>query len=233
MNLGEIRAAVRAQTMTLQDELPNPTIDEYVQQGFERTIAMENLWPFYEKTWFVTLPAGQSNATAPADVNWPALQAVTDTENSYRLRMVDPTTAEEWFGWNLGPTPGSPSHFTVWGGDIYFYPQPSYDDDRVFYLRGYRLASDWMTGADGDVPDCDPRLHRSFINYAIALAYAQQEDLALEDRYMVRWQRDADAARMAIMEPVRHRPMTVGVRPQTPIGPGRYTSVASWRINTP
>lgn len=232
MNLGQIRAAVRDQTMTLQEELANATIDNHVQQAFDRTIAMENLWPFYEKRWVLILPAGQFRIDAPADVNWPSVQSMRD-DYGRRLSMIDPTEAEDWFGSGLHGGPVNPSVFTVWGGDIELWPHPRYEDDRTFTLRGHRLAANWLTGNEADVPDCDARLHGCFVNFAVALAYAQQEDMVLEDRYMLRWERDMQAARAAIMEPVRDRPMKVGVRPQTRIGPGRLSAATGWRINTP
>ena len=43
----------------------------------------------------------------------------------------------------------------------------------------------------------------------ISLAYAQQEDDVLEDRYMKRWQQDVEMARSAIMEPARNRPIVM------------------------
>jgi hypothetical protein len=45
------------------------------------------------------------------------------------------------------------------------------------------------------------------ISYAVALAYAQQEDEVLEGTYMNRWQADVEGARRAIMEPRHHRPL--------------------------
>ena len=55
-------------------------------------------------------------------------------------------------------------------------------------------------------------------NYAIALAYIQQEDPEMERVYMERWLKDVEMARMVIMETAYHRPLTMGPRYTTRIG---------------
>ena len=88
-------------------------------------------------------------------------------------------------------------------------------------IRGYRYPTDWIAGGAGAVPDCDARLHMLLAHYAIALAYAQQEDEVLEDVYMKRWQAGFAAARNAIVNPRHHRPLVFnGGLPLTSYYPG-------------
>jgi hypothetical protein len=98
---------------------------------------------------------------------------------------------------------------------------------RAFTLRGYRKATNWIAqGADAQ-PDCDTRLHAPLIHYAVALAYAQQEDEVLENVYMARWQQDVNQIAASIMEPRHQRPLVMAGGATTRIGhrPGwpRYT----------
>ena len=53
MNLQELRDYVRTQLDVDEEELPNPLLDAYFSEGFERTIALEVRWPFYETRWDV------------------------------------------------------------------------------------------------------------------------------------------------------------------------------------
>jgi len=205
MNLTDLRSVVRVQTQTTSADLPDPTIDAYLQQGFERTINGETQWPFYEQTWDVTLAPGASMITIPGDVNPPGIISLTDKTHNYRLQMVAPEFAE---GWYAGPQVGTmlPTQYTLWGGQITTYPRNGdMTNPRTYVLRGYRRPLTWLNAANE--PDCDARLHYCFTHYACALAYAQQEDEQLESVYMDRWMRDAEAARSAIMDPRHQRPL--------------------------
>lgn len=205
MNLTELRSLVRAQTQTTQGDLPDPTVDAFLQQGFERTINGETQWPFYETSWDITLDPNTSTITIPGDVNQAGIMALYDVANNFRLTQVANEFAADHF---LGPQVGSTWAFmySLWGNEIQVYPwnrETTYT--KHYRLRGYRRPLNWLTPAQE--PDCDARLHVAISHYAVALAYAQQEDEQLEAVYMERWQRDAEAARRAIMEPRHQRPL--------------------------
>tara|TARA_R110002126_G_scaffold36734_3_gene111471 strand:- start:17205 stop:17627 length:423 start_codon:yes stop_codon:yes gene_type:complete len=123
--------------------------------------------------------------------------------------MIDHETAEDTYGWGNLST-AYPFEYSLWGGEIYLWPRPNYAADRSYTLRGHRYPTDWISGGENSEVDADPRLHYPLANYAVALAYAQQEDQALEDDYMKRWQMDVVAATQAIMEPSRQQPMSFG-----------------------
>lgn len=199
-----LRNSVRTQTQTDPADLPDATIDWHLQQGFERTINVETRWPFYEQTWELGLPAGATTITLPGDVNRSGVMALTDIANNFRLYYVGGEWADDHYA---GPQVGTtwPIQFTIWGDEIALFPTPSTSADMSYRLRGYRRPLVWLT--PGNEPDCDQRLHLPLIHYAIALAYAQQEDDTLEAVYMDRWQRDVEIAHAGIMEPRHHRPL--------------------------
>ena len=226
--LGELRTLVRAQTETTDAELPNSTIDWYIRQAFDRTVAAENTWPSYETDWVLTLPAGENTIAIPADCNRVSINSLSaSTGPSLRLTMIDHETAEDLYGVNGTAYVPNPFQYSLWGTNIYLWPTPAYAEDRTFLLRGHRYPTDWVAVGSNSVVDADPRLHHPLAHYAIALAYAQQEDDALEDVYMKRWQMDAEAARQAIMEPSRQQPMRFGGGLRT----FRYTR--PFIVNTP
>jgi hypothetical protein len=198
--------------------MPNVIINAYLNEAFTRTIAAESEWPFYATTWTVTQTIGQSTLTKPTDLD--SITSLADTGNSnYRLTGVDFDTAEDEYFKVLAPT-GFATEYSLWGSLIYLWPQVTFTALRTYTIRGYRQPTDWVTAVAA--PDCDTRLHGCLAHYAVALAYAQQEDEVLEATYMQRWQTDAEAARRAIMEPQHHEPLMMGPRRITPIGRSRY-----------
>ena len=220
--LSELRAKVRSQTQTTDAILTDAEIDSWLQEAYNRTISVENQWPFFEHSWDLTLVAGEATIALPTS---PAIEAsgvmsLTDTEDGIRLRMVNHEWADDVY------TSGNPnlveylSTFSIWADTIYLWPVPNLAENRTLRLRGYRKPNDWIAGGAAAEPDCDERLHLALANYTIALAYAQQEDPELERVYMERWQRDVEAAFKAIMEPPQHRPLMMGPRTTyTRIGP--------------
>ena len=81
MTLADLREYVRTQTQTTSAELPNTTVDIYLQEAFDRTIAMENQWPFFEETWALYIAREHSRALGHVHVDVTLAQAVdVDTE---------------------------------------------------------------------------------------------------------------------------------------------------------
>lgn len=207
MNLDELRTVVRAQTQTTSGDLADPVIDVFLQQAFERTINGETRWPFYESHWDLTLPAGEMMMPLPGDVNQSGIMALYDTVRNFRLTQIAGEYGDDHFA---GPQVGTlnPVMYSIWNDTIYLWPRvQSSVEDRFYRLRGYRLPVTWLTPAQE--PDCDARFHLPLTHYAVALAYAQQEDETLETVYMDRWQRDVELAHRAIMDPRHQRPLVM------------------------
>ena len=219
--LTELRDYVHTQTDTTEGELPSSTIDNYLQEAFNRTINAEQQWPFFEKTWTGTQVIGDNFFAIPSDCA--EVVSVIDTDNnSYRLTQISLEEAEDhYFGSTT--TSGTAREYSIWNDIIYLWPRVTFTTSREYSVRGYRDPTDWLAGTPAVTePDCDARLHLPLCHYAIALAYAQQEAYELENTYMDRWMRDVESARQIIMDPRHHRPLTMGPRGVTRIGHGRY-----------
>ena len=224
MNLTELTQYVWNQTDTTEYDLPATTIASYIDEAFNRTIAAENRWPFYEQTWEVVVNTGESSATVPTDMNLPAVMSVTHKERGYKLQQISQETADRKFGSEMVGGSASPPWYSFWGRTITFWPQAAAPEDTAYVVRGYRQPVATFA-PDGQV-DADVRLHRPLAHYAVALAYAQQEDETLEDKSMQRWQMDVEMARKAIMDPAQNRPIVMyGNFPRTPVGGTRSLGV--------
>jgi hypothetical protein len=224
VNLQQLRDAIRAQLDMDSEELPNALLDSYLQEGYTRTISMENRWPFFESAWTAT-STGDTYVPVPANCNTQQIISLTDQVTGVRLMQIAPELAEDNFASGVSVT--QPVYYTIWGNQITLWPNYS-GDPRDFTLRGYRLQGDWMIGGASGEVDADPRLHQLLVHYAIGLAYAQQEDEVLEDVYMKRWQASYLAAHNAICSPRHHRPLIMNGG--LPYVPG-YTPV-QWNLPT-
>jgi hypothetical protein len=188
-----------------EEELPNAMLDSYLSEAYNRTLSMENRWPFFETRWDAAKPDGVDYVTLPSDCDPAGLITVTDVDRGIRLTQVSSEQAEAWLSSVALTT--TPIYYTLWGDQLLLWPNPS--GVRTLKLRGYRLPADWQAGGASAEPDCDYRLHQLLAHYAIALAYAQQEDEVLEDVYMKRWQASFGAAHNAICSPRHNRPLVL------------------------
>jgi hypothetical protein len=201
--LQDIRDYIRMQLDMDEEELPNSMLDSYVDEAYNRTISMENRWPFFEARWTATKIGADPSVLLPLDCNASGLTTVIDDLSGIRLVQVSNEQAEDNVTHLTQTT--NPIYYSIWGSDLALWPNP--DNDRLLRLRGYRNPAEWMRGGAGAQPDCDVRLHQLLAHYSIALAYAQQEDEVLEDVYMKRWQASFSAAHNAICSPRHHRPI--------------------------
>jgi len=204
-----LRNFVRAQLDVDDEELPDAILNVYLQEAFDRTLAADNRWPRNEFTWTLVKAAGDDAADLPIDLNPPTIMSVIPVgDDAYRLVNIDHEAAEDAFPpmWNSGDG-GSPLYFSVWQQRLFLWPRTATDVAYSVTLRGYRQPV-WSSVA-GNIPDLDERLHIPLCYFAIALAYAAQEDEVLEGVYMARWERDVRNQLRTIMEPAHHRPLVL------------------------
>jgi len=206
---GELRNLVRTQLDMDDEELPNATIDAWLDDGFERTLMIEERWPFFEHQWDLTTAVDTLSYTkASLASNDPDSYAVAQivalldtTSSAFPLAYVNHDWAESNYGFGSGG--GVPAEWSEWGGAIYLWPAPN--AVRTVRVRGYRLPA-WGT-AEADQPDCDSRLHFSLFYYACAMAYAQQEDEILANQYLSYWSDAVRRAQGSIMSAPQRRPL--------------------------
>lgn len=198
--LQEVRDQVRTQLDLDTDDLSDTTADLFIREGFDRTMALEARWPFFEESWDLTLTSPATTLTLPSDVA--VIQRLRDTGENVNLVMIAQQFAEANFQ-GVQSTVSTPTLFSVWGSVIDLWPTPS-AADRTYTLRGYRKPT-W-TGTPGEELDGDERLHTAIFHYACSLAYAQMEDPELEAVYMQRWGALVEAIRRDLMRPQHQEP---------------------------
>lgn len=190
-----------------ETDLPDRILNVYLQEAFDRTMAMTNQWPKTETVWQVSLLPGNTSLTMPADMSLPSIISVTTVANGYRLAYVSQENAEQNYSPLDQASASNPLYYSVWGGKMYLWPRVDKSDPFDLVVRGHRQPV-W-TNAASDIPDLDPRLHATLAYFALSLAYAQQEDDVLEAAYMARWSRDLAQQMKTMMEPLHARPLVM------------------------
>lgn len=198
--LQNVRDRVRLQMDLDEEDITNAVLDEFVREGFDRTFAAEQRWPFFESSWPLFLSSGETSLDIPATLATPV--SLRDLGLGIRLIQIGQRTAEDNFDGILAAA--TPNLFSIWGGTLYLWPPPT-ESDRSYELRGYRKPL-W-TGVAIDELDGDDRLHAAITHYATALAYAQLEDPELEIGYMRRWSELLRDIRQEAMRPQHHEPL--------------------------
>lgn len=224
MDVQTLRNYVRNQMEVDDEELPDVLLNVYLQEAFDRTMAADNRWPRYEKTWALSKVIGNDFITLPPDLNPPSIMAVMSVTGGYPLAIINHENAEQSFPMVSPSTSGTPLYASVWEGKMWLWPQVATDASHDINLRGYRQPV-WSNVAS-EIPDLDPRLHATLAYFAIALAYAAQEDEILEGVYMARWDRDLKNQIRVMMEPIHNRPLVL--HGGAPVG-----GVPSYVINPP
>lgn len=202
MNLQQLRDAVRNQLDLDDNDLPNATLDLYIQDGYNEAIDYEVRWPFFEIEWEVTALANASGVTIPVEA-----REITAVKGPYGpVNRLDQQEAEIYFG--TAPPYACPQYWSRVGRTMNLWPRP--DADFEITLRGFRAPADWIAGGAGAEVDADSRLHLPIIYYACSLAYEQQEDEVLSVLYMNRYRMRIERAHASIMEPWESSPRILG-----------------------
>lgn len=206
MNLSDIREKVRAITDLDTTDLPNTLLDMYAKDGFERMIALERRWPFYQKSYSLSTVANQReyavSSIGTGDVQ--EITSVVDTTNGgQRLTLIAHEDAEAVWNGSSDLT-GRPLHFSLWEGNLHLWPKPN--AVYALSLRGFRKSVDWTTNTTTQI-DADSRLHQAIVYYVVAQAYQLQEDIELATFYRNSFDEAVRLVASDIMRPSSHRPL--------------------------
>jgi len=172
--LQQIRDYVRSHIDLEVEDLPDAVLDVFIREGSKRVERAEKRWPFYEAEYTLNTVASTEDYDIE-DTFGVTLSEITS--------IVTPSHGPiKWIGRDVGDThfpldtatTGEPVAWSEWGGSLRLYPTP----DAVYSLsvRGYRESTDWIAEGAGGEPDLPDDLHNCVAQWALARAYAQQDD---------------------------------------------------------
>ncbi len=208
MNLTEIRSKIREIVDLDIQDVSDTLLNMYIKDGFERIIALERRWPFYQKTFNLNTVEDQRAyaINTVGDGNLREITSVVDTSTTgNRLEYISYDDAESvWVG--SYDQSSRPSYFTFWQEQIHLFPKP--DGIYPLVVRGYRKPINW-SASDSTEVDADTRLHQPLVYYGVAQVYQLQEDIELASFYRQSFDEAVRLAAADIMRPPSQRPLAV------------------------
>ena len=188
-------------------------LDTLLREGWERTLAKSETWPFMESSWVRSVTAGDETVTAPSDMlRYVAL--VRDNGQKRKLARADLGVAEIQFQ----NTSGVPTHFSEWGDEFYLFPKPA--QDMTVTIRGYRRGQDtWLTNATLEC-DADSRLHVPICWHTISAMFGTIEEFESSDFYFRSWSSAVDEFQTQIMRGAGYGGLVLA---QGPFGGGVFS----------
>lgn len=207
LNLQQIRDYVRAHLTLVDVDLPDELMDIYIREGSQRVEQAETRWPFYEAVATLETVAGSAAYSIITSLPDDFDQVVAITSSSGDLAWVSPENMSTRTSVG-GGTSDVPSHYTTWGGQLTLWPTPSGAVDLT--VRYYRKPRDWIADGTGGEPDMPSQLHNAVAVWALAAAYAQQEDPDMAQFYERRFEQELDVFRRRINEAPHAQPMVLG-----------------------
>jgi hypothetical protein len=172
--LQQIRDYVRSHIDLELEDLPDAVLDVFVREGSKRVERAEKRWPFYEAEYTFATVSGTEDYDIEGTFGT-ALSEITSivTPEHGPIRWIGRDVADTHFPLGSDAT-GEPVAFSEWAGTLRLYPTP--DAAYTLQVRGYRESSDWVADGAGGVPDLPGDLHNCIAQWALARAYAQQDD---------------------------------------------------------
>lgn len=208
MNLTQIRSKIREIVDLDQQDVSDTLLNMYIKDGFDRIIALERRWPFYQKTFTMTTVADQRayNINTIGDGNLREITSVVDTSTvGNRLEYISYDDAEAiWVG--SYDQVQRPLYFTLWQDQMHLWPKP--DQAYPLTIRGYRKPDDW-SASDSTEVDADERLHQCLVYYGVAQVYQLQEDIELASFYRKSFDESVRLTAQDLMRPSSQRPLAV------------------------
>lgn len=208
MNLLDIRTKIREIVDLDSSDLSDTLIQLYIKDGFDRIVALERRWPFFQVSTTLSTVANQREYTL-SSIGAGNIREVTSIVDSStignRLGWISYDDAEKiWAG--SADSASRPMYFTMWEGQLRLWPKP----EQVYPLiiRGYRKPSNWHL-SDATEADIDERFHNALVYYGVAQVYQLQEDTELASFYRKSFDEAVMLTHSDIMKPSSHRPLAL------------------------
>ncbi len=219
MNLGDVRTMVRDISDLDTVDLSNTLLDTFIEEAFQRVIALERRWPFYQDTYTLNTAANQRSYDIAniGDIR-EIISIVETTASGNRFTEIAYDDAEDiWLG-NMD-VPGRPYFWATWANQIHLYPKP--DVAYPLTIRAYRNPTyGWLQNTTTEI-DMDNWFHILLAYYALARVYQRQEDNEMATMYQRSFEEGVAMARRDLMKARSHRPLLLS-------GGKKYPTMRRW-----
>ena len=220
LNLQQIRDYVRGHLDIDTEDLPDVVLDIFIQEGSNRIDRAEKRWPFRAARWtYSTVAATDEVPFTSIGTGVREIKAIKGPR--WNLTWVG-TDLADW-AWPENTTQSSePTHFYVEDGTLYLFPVP--DGAYTLQVRGYATQTDWIAAGAGAEPDFPSELHNTVALWALAKAYAQQDDPEMAQLYERQFADELNLYRRMLNDTPAPQPLVLngGFGVQRPGGRLRY-----------
>lgn len=179
MNLQQMATFVRLQADTDVDDAPDALLEVYARAAYRDIQARVFPWPDKKVTYtFPTVVGTEAYALSALTGGTDLEFVVTVSSGDDVLMYVSP---DRFLQLSLeGSGTGTPSVYSVVGGDIKLWPTPAAVE--TYSVVGFRDFVEWPAGSDE--PDLPRGFDEAICWYMLSRFYQSQEDLELASRYM-------------------------------------------------
>lgn len=187
MNLSAIRSYVYSFLDIDTNDLPQGVLDVLIGQAWNRIIRSERRWSFLEQTGTFDSAAGTqeyplATLTGSPTASYPWRDIVDVSDPTWGpLYPIAHVAARRRF--TRPQSSNRPAAFSFHRGDLWLWPKPN--AVITYTVDGYRKPIDWI--AENSQPDAPDEFHPLIAQYALALAYGQQDDPAGAEQTMQRF----------------------------------------------
>jgi hypothetical protein len=222
MDLASLRSAVREALEVDEDEIPDPMLDRWLEEGFDRIVDADQRWTWLEHTWTYQWPSGTASVSLDDIGDSEPIRNLTSVvvSGDRFIRFVGHDEAEAVHVTTTGT--GTPAEWSVFGSKLYLWPTPS--SAQLLQLRGFREPTPFYELSSGASPDMPRKFHKLLVSWALHAAYERDEDPEMSAYHrqhfedaVIKAQRDdraIPAAQPLVMGGSRRRGLHVG--PQFP-----------------
>lgn len=185
----QLRDHVRTFLDTDDEELTDTLLDVFRDEAIDLIEQGSRHWTFYETSGTFTTVADQQTY-ALSDLASDLREVVAIQGSTYRLQPLMHEDAQRRYAFFATGTT-RPTHWSVWGDNVYLWPTPSSVFDLDF--RGYRSPT--AIGGAGDEPDMPAPFHRVIATWMLARSYQQQDDDIMAAQHFQTFDRQLDQLR--------------------------------------
>ena len=168
--------------------ITNDTIEDWIRQGHYR-VDGQMRWTRATEDISSTEDVGTYAYSFGDLIELVQVEYITADGTHKRLERVDPDDRLEWLEW--GRT-GTPSHWTVWNGEVWLMPTPDTTGETI---RLYGVGLPEPLDSNSDIPSIPPQYHDLIVNYAMAQAWRHVGKPELEQAVLVKAERTMEEAR--------------------------------------
>lgn len=184
MTAAEIRKFVRDSLDVETDDIPDSILNVWMNDAVTRIISYFDESPTFlqvEYSFVTSVEVQKYSLDSTVGLTDPEpLQAIDEVRGpTWSLTPRQHRQVRESYPRTAGS--GNPLEFSIWGRDLYLWPKPSVEE--TFHVLGVRkIDTDWATAGTG-VPDLPEEFHILIAHWALARAYAQQDDPEMANFY--------------------------------------------------